>query len=232
MLALVSFVFIVLRATRTVDPYWDTLAYHWPYAARIAGLCDRDCYSMAAGMEGRYDGFPLLLHAAQGWLWRLTGTPGLGDLINIAMLLALGGYLRYRFEVPLAWSWLAFLAIPEVQVQLTSSYIDVPVNAAATLALMVLLRMLVHPDADQRADVAIALAALGVAAGSKYQMVPIALATWLTIVLLTTWKPSMIRLRRRYASIRGIERGRHSGAAPETDAERDRRSATRSIRWT
>jgi hypothetical protein len=199
-LALVSFVFIILRATRTVDPYWDTLAYHWPYAARIAGLCDRDCYSMTVGMEGRFDGFPLLLHAAQGWLWRLTGTPGLGDLINIAMLLALGGYLRYRFEVPLAWSWLAFLAIPEVQVQLTSSYIDVPVNAAATLALMVLLRMLVHPDADQRADVAIALAALGVAAGSKYQMVPIALATWLTIVLLATWKPSMIRLQRRYAS--------------------------------
>ena len=119
-----SFVFIVLRATRTVDPYWDTLAYHWPYAARVAGLCDRDCYSMTVGMEGRFDGFPLLLHAAQGWLWRLTGTPGLGDLINIAMLLALGGYLRYRFEVPLAWSWLAFLAIPEVQVQLTYLHLE------------------------------------------------------------------------------------------------------------
>ena len=203
-LALASFAFIVVRAVRTVDPYWDTLAYHWPYAARIAGLCDRDCYSMTVGMEGRYDGFPLLLHAAQGWLWRLTGTPGLGDLINISLLLALGGYLRWRFEVPLAWSWLAFLAIPEVQIQLTSSYIDVPVNAAATLALMVLLRLLVQPNADNRADVVIALAALGIAAGSKYQMVPIALATWLAIVLLATWKPPLIGFRSRYAGFAAL----------------------------
>src|SRR5215468_9848234 len=194
LLALATFVLIVVRASRTVDPYWDTLAYHWPYAARLAGLCDRDCYSMTVGAEGRYEGFPLLLHAAQGWLWRITGTPGLSDLINIALLVALGGYLRWRFAVPLAWSWLAFIAIPEVQIQLTSSYIDVPVNAAATLALMVVLRMLVWPDADQRPDVVIALAALGLAAGSKYQMVPIALATWLAIVLLATWKPSRIGL--------------------------------------
>ena len=201
MLALVSFALIVVRATRTVDPYWDTLAYHWPYAARAAGLCDLDCYAMTVGMEGRYDGFPLLLHAAQGWLWRLTGTPGLGDLINIALLLALGAYLRYRFEVPLAWSWLAFLAIPEVQIQLSSSYIDVPVNAAATLALMVLLRLVIAPEADHRPDVVIALAALGIAAGSKYQMVPIALATWLAIALLATWKPSTIGFRRRVATL-------------------------------
>ena len=200
MLALASFVLIVLRAVRTVDPYWDTLAYHWPYAARIAGLCDRDCYAMTVAMEDRYDGFPLLLHAAQGWLWRITGTPGLSDLINVALLVALGGYLRWRFAVPLTWSWLAFIAIPEVQIQLTASYIDVPVNAAATLALMVLLHMLVWPDADHRADVAIALAALGLAAGGKYQMVPIALATWLAIVLLATRRPSLLRLEHRYAS--------------------------------
>src|SRR5215471_21115852 len=149
-LAFVTFVLIVVRAVRTVDPYWDTLAYHWPYAARVAGLCDSDCYAMPAGMEGRYDGFPLLLHAAQGWLWRITGTPALGDLINIALVLALSGYLRWRFAVPLAWSWVAFIAIPEVQIQLTASYIDVPVNAAATVALMVLLRMLVFPRADHR----------------------------------------------------------------------------------
>jgi hypothetical protein len=199
-LALLSFGLIVVRAIRTVDPYWDTLQYHWPFAARVAGLCGRDCYSMPFGLEARYDGFPLLLHAVQGWLWRLTGTPGLADLINIAMLLALAGYLRYRFAVPLAWSWLAFLAIPEVQIQLTSSYIDVPVNAAATIALMVVLRMLVRADADHRPDVAIALAALGIAAGSKYQMVPIAFAAWAVIVLHGAWKPSAIGLRRHLAA--------------------------------
>ncbi len=194
--ALVTFVLIVVRAIRTVDPYWDTLAYHWPFAARLGGLCDRDCYSFAPSIEARYDGFPLLLHAVQGLLWRVTGTPGVADLINIAMVVALAAYLKYRFAVPLAWAWLAFLAVPEVQIELTSSYIDLPLNAAVTLALMVVLRILVHPDKDQRADIAIALAALAVAAGSKFQMVPIALATWLAIVVLATGKPSMIGLQR------------------------------------
>src|SRR5215471_14918795 len=199
-LAFVTFVLIVVRAVRTVDPYWDTLAYHWPYAARIAGLCDKDCFLLSFGTESRYDGFPLLLTALQGWLWRLTGTPAMADLINIAMVVALSAYLRYRFAVPLAWSWLAVLAIPQAQIQLTATYIDLAVNAAVTLGLMVLLRILTEPDADHRIDVAIALAALGIAAGSKYQMVPIALATWLAIVLVATWRPSLIGLDRRYAT--------------------------------
>ena len=196
-LAFVTFVLIVVRAVRTVDPYWDTLAYHWPYAARIAGLCDKDCFLLSFGTESRYDGFPLLLTALQGWLWRLTGTPAMSDLINIAMVVALSAYLRYRFAVPLAWSWLAVLAIPQAQIQLTATYIDLAVNAAVTLGLMVLLRILTEPDADHRIDVAIALAALGIAAGSKYQMVPIALITWCAIIVLVTRKPSIVGFKRR-----------------------------------
>jgi hypothetical protein len=195
--ALASFVLVVIRAVRTVDPHWDTLAYHWPYAARLAGLCDRDCFTLWFGMERRYDGFPLLLTAMQGYLWRLTGTPALADLLNIAAVVALAVYLKQRFAVPLTWSWLAFLAIPAIQVQLTSSYIDVPLNAAVTLALMVLLRMLVQRDSDHRADVLIALAAMGFATGSKYQMLPIALITWSAIVLLLTRYPLLVRARRR-----------------------------------
>lgn len=194
--ALVTFALIVIRAIYTVDPYWDTLAYHWPFAARLGGLCDRDCYSLSYPLEQRYNGFPLLLHAAQGLLWRATGTPGAADLINIAMVVVLAAYLKYRFAVPLAWSWLAFLAIPEVQIELTATLIDLPLNAAVTVALMVVLRILVQPDQDQRPDVAIALGMLAIAAGSKYQMFPIALATWLAIVVLVARKPSMIGLRR------------------------------------
>ena len=61
---------------------------------------------------------------------------------------------------------------------------------------MVLLRILVRPDQDQRTDIAIALVALAIAAGSKYQMIPIALATWLAIVVAVARKPSMIGLSR------------------------------------
>ncbi len=190
--AAVTLALIVVRAAGTVDAYWDTLAYHWTYAARAAGICARDCFALPAVMDARYDGFPLWLHTLQGWLWRATGTPGMGDLVGIAMLLAVCLYLRVRFAVPLAWSWLAFLAIPLVQVQLTSTYIDLPVNAAVTLALLVLLRMLTRPDGRQLADVALALAT-----GSKYQMVPVALLVWTAIVVLATRDPARVGLRRR-----------------------------------
>lgn len=198
LLALASFALIVVRTLTTVDPYWDTLAYHWPFAARLSGLCDGDCYSLSRTLEQRYEGFPLLLHAVRGFFWRLTGSPATGNLLNVALLLALGGYLKHRFSVPLAWSWLAFIAIPEVQIQLSSSYVDVPTNAAVTLALMVLLRMLVQRDADHRLDVALALAALGFAAQSKFQMIPIALAVWLVITALAMREPSLLRARRSF----------------------------------
>jgi hypothetical protein len=199
--ALATFILIVIRAIRTVDPYWDTLAYHWPFAARLGGLCDRDCYAFTPGMEERYNGFPVLLHTVQGLLWRATGTPGVADLISIFMVVALAVYLKYRFTVPIAWSWLAFLAVPEVQIELTASYIDLPLNAAVTLALIVVLRILVQPDDDQRPDIAIALATLAIAVGSKYQLVPISLAVWLAIILLAARKPSIIGFQRSTTTV-------------------------------
>jgi hypothetical protein len=195
--AIVTFVAIVARAVRTVDVNWDTLAYHWVFAARAAGLCDRDCFMLALPIEPRYDGFPLLIHAAQGALWRLTGTPGMADLINIGMVVLLCCYLKWRFRVPLAWAWLALLAIPEVQGPLTTSLIDVPINAAITIAVLAFLRMLQEPAEDHLADSAIALAALGVAAGGKLQMVPVAMIIWAGIVVLALRDPSRLRFTRR-----------------------------------
>lgn len=199
--ALVTFTLVVIRAAATVDPNWDTLAYHWAFAARAGGLCGPECFAFPPGIEQRYEGFPLLFHTLQGLLWRVTGTPGLADLINIALVGALAAYLKWRFSVPLAWSWLAYLAIPEAQIEMTSSFLDLPLNAAVTIGLMVTLRLLVQPEADQRPDIAIGLAALALAAGSKYQMVPIALAAWIVIIVLVARRPSMIGLHRATTAV-------------------------------
>jgi hypothetical protein len=196
LLALATFVPIVVRAALTVDTYWDTQAYHWPFAARVAGLCGLDCFTMPWTYENRYSGFPKIWHAIQGLLWRVTGTPVFADMLSIAIVVALCVYLYRRFAVPLAWSWLGFVAIPEVQIQLTSSYIDLPLNAGITLALMALLRMTIDPEADSRPDVAMALAALAVAAGSKHQLVPVSLLVWGAIVLIASVRPSTIRVAR------------------------------------
>ncbi len=64
--ALATFVLIVVRAISTVDPYWDTLAYHWPFAARLGGLCDRDCYALSAAMEAALQRFSPLASCRAG----------------------------------------------------------------------------------------------------------------------------------------------------------------------
>ena len=186
--AAITFALICVRAVATVDPYWDTLAYHWPFAARLGGVCNADCFTMPTPLEYRYDGFPKLWHSLQGIVWRLTGSPAQVDVLNLAMVGLLCGYMKSRFAVPLAWSWLAFLAIPETQIELTSTMIDLPLNAALTLAVLVAVRLLVQPGTSKRADLAFALTALGVAANSKFQLAPVALLFWLFIAALTAMR--------------------------------------------
>ena len=188
--AAITLALVLGRALLTVDPYWDTLAYHWPYSARAAGLCDMHCFQMPKAMEDRYDGFPVLFNWAQGQLWRLTGSPGFGDLVGIGMLLGLCAYLRWRFCVPLAWSWLGFIAVPLVQAHATSSYVDLPANVALAIGLLVGVRISLEREADPRVDLAIALAALGMAAGGKLQLVPVAILIWTAIIVTVSTDPS------------------------------------------
>ena len=182
--ALVTFALICVRAVMTVDPYWDTLAYHWPFAARLGGICNADCFTMPTTLEYRYEGFPKLWHWLQGVVWRLTGSPAQADVLGIAMVALVCGYLKSRFAVPLAWSWLAFLAIPETQIELTSTMIDLPLNAALTIAILVAVRLLIQASTSNRADIAFALAALCLAANSKFQLATVALLFWICIAAL------------------------------------------------
>ncbi len=182
--ALVTFALICIRAVMTVDPYWDTLAYHWPFAARLGGICNADCFTMPSTSEYRYEGFPKLWHWLQGIVWRLTGSPAQADVLAIGMVALVCGYLKWRFAVPLAWSWLAFLAIPETQIELTSTMIDLPLNAALTIAILVAVRLLIQASTSNRADIAFALAALCLAANSKFQLATVALLFWICIAAL------------------------------------------------
>jgi hypothetical protein len=182
-LALSVFALIAACALVMVDPNWDTLQYHLPYAARVAGLCDAQCLEFPGGIELRYTAFPMAFHALFGLLWRLTGTPTAGHAIGLSMLGLLCVYLRWRFRVPLAWSWLAFVAVPLVQIHLTSSYADLTANAAVALAMMAAFRLWLEPDAPIGTDVVIALAALTFAAGTKLQMVPVTLVVWGLVVV-------------------------------------------------
>ncbi|HSD42256.1 MAG TPA: hypothetical protein VLD36_10350 [Burkholderiales bacterium] len=136
-------VLLLLRAILTVDPYFDSFAYHLPFAARLAGLCPETCYRMGNYLEAAYDGFPKLFHGMQGMVWKFTGLAQAVDILNVGALGLFCLFLHRWFRVPAAWTFCALLAVPLIQIHATSTYIDLPVNlaaAAAILALMVLVR--------------------------------------------------------------------------------------------
>jgi len=182
-IAIVTFVLVVIRALRTVDTNWDTLQYHWAYAARAAGLCDSSCFVMDYGTEQRYLAFPMLFHTMYGVLWRIFGTPAAGHAATIAVVVALIVYLWRRFAVPLAWSWLALLAIPLVQIHLSTSYVDLAANAALTLGIFALLRICVARDPSMRLDIAVGWIALTMAAGAKLLLIAPAALVWMVLVI-------------------------------------------------
>ena len=54
------------RALLTIDPYFDTFAYHLPFAARVIGLCPSSCYRMGDLLETRFAAFPKMFEVLQG----------------------------------------------------------------------------------------------------------------------------------------------------------------------
>jgi len=186
---------IVIRAASNVDPYWDTLAYHWPFAARSSDLCNSSCFTMSMTSEWRYEGFPKLWHWLQGIVWQITGSPSPLDLLNISMIGIVCAYLKSRFNVPLSWTWLAFLAIPETQIELTASYIDLPLNAALTLAVLVIVRLIIEPHKTNRLDLICAFSALFLVSNSKFQLVPVVLLLWLLISALCIAEKTNLKLQ-------------------------------------
>lgn len=156
---------------------YDVWYYHLPFAGRLAGLTSAESYAFAADNVARYQGFPLLGEILQGIVWRLTGRVEATNLVAVASLFALPLFLRRLFGVPLAPALLAFLAIPLVQIHATSSYVDLPANACATMLLLSLYRagLAEGPPSPRFLAGAGALAAATV--NMKFQLAPIAALT-------------------------------------------------------
>lgn len=167
------FVSMGAAAVHDVSKAWDVWYYHMPFAARIAGLVDARTYAFSATNEVRFSGFPLFAEALQGIAWRLTGRPESANLVAFASLPILVLTLKRWWGVPQPASFLAFVAIPCVMIQATSSYVDLFANALAAVLVLGAFRLVVRRDAPSvRELVVLALAAAG-AANSKFQIVPV-----------------------------------------------------------
>ena len=167
-------VLVTLRAILTIDPYFDTFAYHLPFAGRLAGVCDDACFRMTDYGEALYAGFPKLFHRLQALFWRVTGAPQALDLLTVAALLLYALFLRRSFAVPAGWTVLALMAVPLIQIHASSSYIDLPLNLAAAAVILAFLILARAPERFDARRLGGAFACLVLMANSKPQLQAVA----------------------------------------------------------
>jgi hypothetical protein len=185
---------LALRAVLTIDPYFDTFAYHLPFAGRLAGLCEDACFRLSDYHEALFAGFPKLSHELQALVWRLTGSPQAADILAVASLLLFAMFLRQLFGVPVGWTLLALLAVPLIQIHATSSYIDLPLNLAAAAVILNLVKLVRAPEQFGTISLVATVACLVLMANSKLQMLGVAGMLGGTFFMLTV--TLMLRGRR------------------------------------
>lgn len=166
---------LVVAGWHDVSQAYDVWYYHVPFAARIAGIVDEGTYAFSAENAVRYQGFPLLAEALQGLVWRATGHVEATSFVSLASLFAIPLLLRRLFGAPLHLSLLALLAIPLVHVHATSSYVDLPGNACATMLLLCVYRLTTSEAGRARSlRFLVGCAVLAAAAANtRFQVLPI-----------------------------------------------------------
>ena len=139
-IALVLVIMLFFKATILIDAGYDAGWYHLPFAARIWDIISSDSFTSGDKIGYRYDGFPLLAHFFQGLFWKLTGRIQSTNLVGYLSLIGYILFLKNFFEVPLYLSTIALLAIPTVLTHATTSFVDLPGNIGASIALMMTYR--------------------------------------------------------------------------------------------
>jgi hypothetical protein len=145
-IAFVAISLLAYRAGTTLDPSWDSIAYHTPFAARLWGICDEACFRMASNLEVAFQSFPKADEYLQGLLWRLTGVPEATNFIGLIFLVGFILYIARFFRIDWGWATISLLAVPMIQIHATTSYTDLAPNIAATIGILTVLLLLIYPE--------------------------------------------------------------------------------------
>jgi hypothetical protein len=191
---------LLIAGWHDVSQAYDVWYYHLPFAARLGGIMDAKAYAFSADNQARFEGFPLVGELLQGIVWRVTGHIEATNLVALAALFGLPVFLRRLFAVPLHLSFIAFLAVPVVQIHATSSYVDLPANACATMLLLCVYRKLVANESPSPRFLAGCAALAAATANMKFQLVPIVVIASTTLLLLSlrdlrAWKTATTAAR-------------------------------------
>jgi len=171
------------RAVIDVDLSWDTWMYHMLFAARIWDLIPDGSYIMIAQHEARWEGFPMLAEALQGFLWKITGRPESTDLLALFSLIGFAFFLKSYLRISIYISLLALLAIPLVQIHTTNSYVDLFGNLGLSALIILAYLWYSNDDFASIKNIFITCIAAAVAANTKFQLLPLAAIVCAIIVI-------------------------------------------------
>lgn len=174
---------MLAAAFHDVSMAWDVWYYHLPFAARIWGIVPAHDFAYDPMNQARFDGFPLLGEALQGFFWRVTGRPESANLVALASVPLFAWFVKRRFDVPMYATILALLAVPLVQIHATSCYVDLPSNTAASALVLVAIAVHARDERPTTREVILALVLGAIAANMKALMHPIVLAALVAIAL-------------------------------------------------
>lgn len=180
-LALSLLASMLVTALHDVSQAWDVGYYHLPFAGRLAGLLPESEYVFSSANSARYRGFPLLAELLQGLCWRVTGRPESTNLVAFASVPVVAWFGQRRLGAPWHLTVLSLLAIPLVHTHATSSYVDLPGNAAASVLVLLTIEACGSVRAVDARLTLLAAAAAIVAANVKPMLHPVVLVSLATL---------------------------------------------------
>ncbi|WP_052055238.1 hypothetical protein [Myxosarcina sp. GI1] len=170
-LALLIVTSIFLKAIIDIDINYDPWWYHIPFAARIWGIVPKELFiGDEKWFEPRYQGFPLLAHFLQGFLWRITDRVQSTNLVGFLSLIFYLVFLKSYFRVPLYLSAIALLTIPLVLAHSTSSYVDLFGNIGASVLVMMTYNLYRRSQLPSKGELFILVLGAAIAANTKTQL--------------------------------------------------------------
>jgi hypothetical protein len=178
---------IFLKAIIDLDTNYDVGWYHLPFAARIWGIVTENQYISENLIEYRYDGFPLLAHFFQGFLWKITGRMQATNLVGYLSLIAYFVILRQCFQVPLYLSVIAIFTIPAVLTHASTSMVDLPGNVAVSMLMMMVYLLFKQSQLPRKQDLLIIVLSAAAAANIKPQLQPLVFLVYCLTATRLAW---------------------------------------------
>jgi hypothetical protein len=171
LIALVVTISIFLKAIIDLDSHYDAMWYHLPFSARIWRIVPKELFlGDDKWFEPRFDGFALLAHFFQGFLWRVTGRIQSTNLVSFFSLIIYAVFLKSYFKVPWYLSTIALLAIPLVLTHATSSFVDLPGNVGASIVVMMTYRLYEKSQLPTKRELLVLFLGAAAAANIKPQL--------------------------------------------------------------